>query len=128
MRPTPTPWYLAPEALTLLASLRADPPRCVRHVEHHILTRDEWTAYAGGRVDALDRLHKARLSDLDASGADRKTIREHLAADTQRVINAALHDYPVPLFTYVKDEIDAMGGLIEAALAVGAQASERVAA
>lgn len=110
------PWYLTPEALTILAEMRAAPPHRERHVRHFTQTRDEWTAYSGGRVSALTALSNRRFAELEAAGADAATLHAHVLASPQRVICAALHEYLVPCFRSDMAEIDAMAAEIEPAL------------
>lgn len=109
-------WYLAPEALAILAKMRAAPPHRERHFQYFTQTHDEWTAYSGGGVSALNALSNRRFAELESAGADADTLRAHTLASPQRVICAALHEYPVPCFRSDMAEIDAMAAEIEAAL------------
>jgi hypothetical protein len=55
-------WYDAPKAQALLASIKARPPLAETRFATYAITRDEWSEYVGGRVDALRGIY-ARFGD-----------------------------------------------------------------
>lgn len=86
------PWYLAAEALPILASLRANPPRCEARRDTYVLTRDDWSRYTGERVDRLKAIYDRELERLcNMDPYPRARIEQFMGqGDAQDVIAAVL--------------------------------------
>ena len=119
------PWYLTPEALPILASLRADPPRIEHCSDVYVLTRDDWSRYTGARVDRLTAIYSAELERLSAvepfPDSEARALIEQ--GSPQDVIAAVLGQW-LPGIHFVSDtaRLARIRADVDAALAVKAAA------
>lgn len=65
-------WYLAPDAVKLIASLRANPPALVERVQHFPITTDRWTEFAPD-----SRIERLRAIENEAFLAAERADPEH---------------------------------------------------
>lgn len=118
------PWYLTASALSVLASLRANPPRREVRFDTYAQTRDEWHQYAGERVDRLTAIHAAMIRRVEASGAAVEQMRAaYRQPKPQDVIAAVLGEHlsgihfnsDLPRLAGIRDRVDAALAVREAA-------------
>lgn len=111
------PWYLAPSALALIHSLRADPPAVIERVAHYPLTTDHWSEFAADtRIDWLRDIANAAFLAAEAQGGE-TAARAFLAQPSADDILATIGEHEAAPFLGVnRPASEAVKGAVREAL------------
>lgn len=125
-------WYLTPSALSIIETIRDDPPKCIERHCFYGAKREEWYEWVGEAVEALRAVRSAildpALAAADVSGDyARYTALAHGSVDDVICAATGLRLPGKTLVTDVERRAE-IAAAIDAALALGEPVGRRAAA